>query len=106
MILESEEILQEIEQFGRYEYSSRQMAIMLELPPEMEKILQQKMKDPDSVVRRAYDKGQLTARQETIQHLEATVQKGEEGAGDAARAINYIRRKNKEDETRKDLFGV
>lgn len=106
MILESEQILEQIKVFGRYEYSPRQMAVMLELSPEMERELAEKMKDPDSIIRRAYDKGQLTARQETLDHLEKTVEKGEEGAGDAARAISYIRRKNKEDETRKDLFGV
>lgn len=106
MILESEEILQEIESFGRYDYSPRQMSVMLQLSPEMEEELEEKMRDTYSVVRRSYDKGQLTARQETIEHLEAAVKKGEEGAGDAARAINYLKRKNKEDEIRKDLFGV
>jgi hypothetical protein len=106
MILESEEILQKIESFGRYDYSPRQIAIMLELSPEMEHDLEQKMRDPDSLVRRAYDRGHLLARQETIEHLRKNVEKGEEGAGDAARAINYLNRKNKEDEIRKDLFGV
>lgn len=106
MILESEEILEKIEEFGGYDYSPRQMSVMLQLSPEMEKELEEKMKDPYCVVRRSYDKGQLAARQKTIEHLEGTVEKGEEGAGDAARAINYLKRKNKEDEIRKDLFGV
>ncbi len=102
----TQDMLEDIKVYGRYDYSPRQMAIMMELTGAQEKALADQMRDPDSPVRRAYEKGQLTARQETIEHLEATVEKGEEGAGDAAKAIAYLRHRNREDELKKDLFGV
>lgn len=98
--------LDDIAYYGRYDYSIRQMAIMMDLTSAEEKAFDKEMQDSDSPVAKAYEKGRLNARQEVIEHLEATVEKQEEGAGDAAKAIGYIRRRNKEDEIRKDLFGV
>lgn len=102
----TDNFLSQITYYGRYEYSIRQMAIMEDMSPAEEKVLEKEMEDPDSQVARAYEKGRLQARQEVIEHLEATVEKQEEGAGDAAKAIGYLRRRNKEDETRKELFGL
>jgi hypothetical protein len=102
----TKDILNEITRCGRYDYSPRQIAIVLDLTLNQEKILHQEMENPDSVVARAYEKGKLQAREETIEHLEDTVAKGEEGAGEAAKAIGYLRRRNKEDEIRKEYFGI
>jgi hypothetical protein len=102
----NDNFLSQITYYGRYEYSVRQMAIMEDMSPAEEEILQREMQDPYSQVARAYEKGRLQARQEVIKHLEETVEKQEEGAGDAAKAIGYLRRRNKEDETRKELFNL
>lgn len=99
-------LIDDIKTLASYGYGPKTLVLLLELPisEELEILLQ--FEDPDSEISRAYEIGKAQASQNIMQKLKGHVDTGGEGAGEAARALGYFRKKQEDEDFFKDLFGV
>lgn len=102
----TQEFLYQVQECGLRQLDSRSIAILLELTPLQTRVFMQEFDNLDSEVRRYWEKGKLNKQQEIDGALENLVLSGEEGSGDAARALGYLQRKRQVDALKLDLFGV
>jgi len=100
------DFLDKIKDLAAYGYGPKTVVLLLELPIVEEKAVLQMFEDPDSDVSRAHEIGKAQSMQEVMQKLDGHVQTGGEGAGEAARALGYLKRKQEDEDYFKDLFGV
>jgi len=102
----NQSFLNKIKDLATYGYGAKNIILLLELPIAEEHAVLQMFEDPDSEVSRALEIGKAQSSQDVMQNLEKHVENGGEGAGEAARALGYLRRKNEDEDFYKDLFDV
>lgn len=102
----TDQLIEDIIIYGRMHISPRKICIMLDLYGQDEKDLISMFNDPDSKIYRAYEKGKIIKDKEIMESLEAYITDGKENAGEAAKALGEMRKRQELNELTKDLFGV
>lgn len=105
MVIDSE-FLNGVAKYARYNNTPEQILLLLDVnrvewPPIL--VL---FDDPDSEVYRYYEMGKLKAEHEIIDGLDNMICSGADGAGDAARAIKYMKKQTGHDDLKRELFGL
>lgn len=98
--------LHEVQLCGSRQMDARSICILHDLSPLQTRIFMQEFDNMDSDIRHHWEKGKLAKQQEIEEKLEAHVVSGEDGAGDAARALGYMQRKRQSDALKKELFNI
>lgn len=106
MIDINNEFLNGVAQYARYHNTPRQILILLDVPNEYWDVLLPEFEDLSKPIGLFYQKGMLNADNDRIDALDSMILNGDEGAGDAQRAIIYSQKKHTYAELKKKLFGV
>lgn len=102
----TEQILADIEKYGGMHISPRRVCILLDLKGEDMQNMLNMFRDTDSEIARVYEKGMIKKDVEITESLEDYIKDGGENAGEAAKALGEIRRRQFINEITKELFNV
>ena len=95
-----------IKVFGRYRYPPYKIAIILDLPKSKHDFFIAEWSNAKSNLRLAWEAGKALGEVEVMEALDKHAASGQEGAGEAAKALAYLKEKHEVDDLVKSLFGV
>jgi len=102
----TEEIINDVKVYGRYNFSPQKMAVLLELTRIERNAFLAEFENEDSQLYIAWQLGIIEFEMSIQDELEKHIEAGNESTGEAAKALIYIRKKNESNDLRKELFGV
>ena len=105
MIL-TQDKLEEIRLWGRNCIPAEKMAIMLQLSRDDKELFIFEFEDPDSEIRLMWEEGKTKAEIEVMDSLEQFTMKDEEGSGEAAKALGWMKSKQRLNQLKSNLFGI
>lgn len=100
------EILNAAEKYAAYGHTIAEILLLCDIPPCDHYEYIQEFDDPNSTLAISYRKGELKAHQERIDNLDNMLESGADGAGDAARAIGYMKKQTGHNDLKRELFGL
>ena len=98
--------LEDIRIWGRFNLPPEKMAILLELSKDDRELFVMRWKDPDDEIRLMWEQGRAKSEIEVMESLENFSRKEEEGAGEAAKALGYVKSRQRINQLKSDLFGI
>lgn len=101
-----EQQLEDIRIWGRYNLPAEKMAILLELNKEERAEFLMRWNDPDDQIRLMWEQGRAKSEIEVMESLEHFSMKEEEGSGEAAKALGYVKSRQRINQLKSDLFNV
>lgn len=102
----SQENLENIRIWGGYNLPPQKMAILLELSKNDRELFILHFNDPDHEIRLIWEQGRAKSEIEVMESLEKFANKQEEGFGEAAKALGFIKSRQKINQLKSDLFGI
>lgn len=95
-----------IAKYARYNNTIQQILLLLDVDEMYHAEVIREFEDPTSQVYRFYEMGKLKAEHDIIDGLENMIDSGADGAGDAARAIHYMKKQTGHTDLKRELFGL
>ncbi len=102
----SKDQLEEIRLWGRNCIPAEKMAVMLQLSKNDKKLFIFDFEDLDSEARQIWEDGKTKAEIEVMESMETFSMKGEEGSGEAAKALGWMKSKQRLNQLKSNLFGI
>lgn len=91
---------------GRFNFPASKCIIKLEINRTQASEFIQLFEDHSSDIRQAYEKGKIETEFEIMEKLVAKVEDGKEGADEAAKALNSMRKYQALNEHLNEVFGL
>lgn len=102
----TEEQLENVRIWGRNCISPEKMAIMLQLSRSEREFFMLEFDNTDSQIRTMWEDGRVKAEIEVMESLEAFSMMKEEGSGEAAKSLAWMKSKQNINQLKANLFGI
>lgn len=102
----TDEQLEKVQKWGRFNIPAEKMAIMLGLCVEEKQMFIFLFNDPESLIRLEWDNGRVFSEIEVMESLESFSKSNQEGSGEAAKALGAIKKRQTLNNLKHELFGI
>ena len=102
----SEEQINKIIKWGEYCLPPEKMIIMLDFSKSDGENFIFEFSDNESKIRRAWEYGKTSGELRVMESMENFSMKGEEGSGEAAKTLGYMKSKQRLNQLKSELFGI
>lgn len=102
----SQEKLEKVRNWGRFNIPPQKMAVLLCLSANDREEFIVDWQNPYHEIRTMWEDGRVKAEIEVMESLENFANKEEEGSGEAAKALGYVKNRQMINQLKSDLLGI